>query len=391
MSRKRVLVYVQHLLGVGHLKRAATLAKALALSGLEVTLASGGFEVAGLSLEGVRMVQLPPVGAADLSFKVLVDGAGRPIDERWKAERRAALLATWHAAAPHALVVELFPFGRRPMRFELLPLLEAAHAAARRPLIISSVRDVLGGGQGKPQRQDEMLALLEQYFDHVLVHGDPALIPFERTFRHAGRIAERLHYTGYIVDGGRAQGRDARAGEGEVIVSAGGGAVGQRLLETAIRARALSALAERTWRVLAGVNVTPDEFDALARLGASIGEGRVRVERSRRDFTTLLANCALSISQCGYNTTMETLHAGARAVAVPFAGGAEVEQTLRARLLAERGLLELLEETALSPESLAAAADRAARRGPPAADLIDLGGASRSAELIGQWTSELDW
>lgn len=391
MSRKRVLVYVQHLLGIGHLKRAATLARALASKGLEVTLASGGFEVAGLALDGVRVAQLPPTGAADSSFKELVDAAGKPIDERWKTRRREALLATWRAAAPHVLVLELFPFGRRQMRFELLPLIEAARAAPRRPLIVSSVRDVLGGGQSNPQRQDEMLATLEQYFDHVLVHGDPALIPFERTFRHAGRIADRLHYTGYVVDGARAEGLDARAGEGEVIVSAGGGAVGQRLLEMAIRARPLSALADRTWRLLAGVNVEAAEFGALQKLAASIGDGRVLVERSRRDFTTLLANCALSISQCGYNTTMETLQAGARAVAVPFAGGSEVEQTLRARLFAERGLLEVLEEAALSPGTLAAAADRAARHERPAAKLVDLGGAARSAELIERWTSELDW
>ncbi len=389
MSRGRVLVYVQHLLGVGHLKRAAILARALAARGLEVTLASGGFEVAGLALDGVRLAQLPATGAADSSFKVLVDAAGKPIDERWKAERRDALLSTWHTAAPHALVIELFPFGRRQMRFELLPLLEAARAAPRRPLVVSSVRDVLGGGQSKPQRQDEMLAILEQYFDHVLVHGDPALIPFERTFRHAARIAERLHYTGYIVDDAPAQVPASRAGEGEVVVSAGGGAVGQRLLETAIRARPLSALADRTWRVLAGVNTASAEFDALVRLGALIGAGRVIVERSRRDFTTLLANCALSISQCGYNTTMETLQVGARAVAVPFAGGNEVEQTLRARLLAERGLLEVLEETALSPESLAAAADRAAGRSRPAANVVDLRGASRGAELLEQWIAEL--
>ena len=391
MSRRRALVYVQHLLGIGHLKRAVTLAKALASNGVEVTLVSGGFEVAGLAPEDLSVVQLPPAGAADSSFKVLLDAAGKPIDARWKSQRRDALLATWRSVAPHALVLELFPFGRRQMRFELLPLLEAARAAPQRPLIVSSVRDVLGGGQGNPQRQDEMLATFEQFFDHALVHGDPALIPFERTFRHAGRIAQRLHYTGYIVDSTRAPGRDARAGEGEVIVSAGGGAVGQRVLETAIRARPLSSLADRTWRVLAGVNVEPAGYAALEKLAASIGNGRVLIERSRRDFTTLLANCALSISQSGYNTTMETLQAGARAVAVPFAGGGEIEQTMRARLLAERGLIEVLEETALAPESLAAAADRAARRGRSSAKPVDLGGAERGAQLLGRWISELHW
>ena len=35
-----------------------------------------------------------------------------------------------------------------------------------------------------------MLELFERYFDHLLVHGDPALVPFDRTFVHAPRIAD---------------------------------------------------------------------------------------------------------------------------------------------------------------------------------------------------------
>ena len=390
-----MFVYVQHLLGIGHLKRAVTLARALAAAGLEVTLANGGFDVPGLTAQGVHTVQLPPAAAADLQFKHLVDEAGRPVDDAWKRRRREALLAAWRAAEPHALLIELFPFGRRQMRFELLPLLEAAARAEHRPVIVSSVRDVLGGGQRDPARQDEMLAMFERYFDHLLVHGDPAFIAFDRTFRHAGRIAGRLHYTGYVVETGAAPSRsgngDGRAGVDEIIVSAGGGAVGRRLLETAVRARPMTTVADRTWRVLAGVNAGTDEYAALAALAAALGEGRVFVERSREDFTQLLANCLLSVSQVGYNTIMETLQAGARAVAVPWAGGNETEQTLRARLLAERGLIEVLEEDALGPETLAAAIDRAALRPPRAGRAIDLGGARRSAALLAQWTAGLAW
>ena len=37
-----VLLYVQHLLGIGHVKRSLRVAKALAEEGIEVTLVSGG-------------------------------------------------------------------------------------------------------------------------------------------------------------------------------------------------------------------------------------------------------------------------------------------------------------------------------------------------------------
>ncbi len=383
MSRRRAFFYVQHLLGIGHLKRAVTLARAMAAAGLEVTLASGGAPVAELApageLHGVRVVQLPPASAADLSFKILVDGAGRPIDAQWQRMRSDALLAAWRAADPHVLVLELFPFGRRQMRFELLPLLDAATGASRRPAIACSVRDVLGA-QKSAERQEETLALVERYFDRVLVHGDPGVIAFERTFPGAVRIAGRIEYTGYVVEAAPAVRSDA--GKGEVIVSAGGGAVGAALLAAAIRAKPLTLLRERRWRVLAGNNLPGDDFRRLAELAA--GENGVELERSRPDFTRLLENCALSISQAGYNTLMETIRAGARAVVVPFAGGHESEQGLRARCFAERGLLEMVEESALTPATLAAAIDRAAHQiqRPPGG--INLEGAQRGAASIAQ-------
>ena len=208
MSTRSVFVYVQHLLGIGHLKRAATLARALAAEGMRVTLGSGGLPVPGMATAGVDYVQLPPARAADMGFKALLDVDGRAVDERWRQRRRAALLDAWAAADAQLLLLELFPFGRRQMRFELLPLLEAA--AARGQGIFCSVRDILGGLKSAA-RQEETLGLVERYFDGVLVHGDPAVVPFERTFPGAARIAGKISYTGYVVDRAAEIGREVPA------------------------------------------------------------------------------------------------------------------------------------------------------------------------------------
>ena len=370
---KRVFFHVQHLLGIGHLKRAATICRALAESGFEVTLASGGASVPGIVAPNVRLVQLPAMSAADVTFKNLLDDAGRPIDDAWKQQRSSRLLEAWRAARAEVLIIELFPFGRRQLRFELLPLLEAAGDA----LVVCSVRDLL---QSRRDREDEVVGVLDKYFDRVLVHGDPRIASFDRSFAAAARIAERISYTGYVVEGIAPGGG---AGRGEVLVSAGGGAVGQRLLETAVRARPLTRLRGQPWRVLTGVNAADADLKALRK----ISHDEIILERSRNDFTTLLRNCELSISQAGYNTVMETLQARARAVVVPFSLGSETEQGLRARLLAERGLIEVVEEKTLSPERLAAAVDRAAARPRPQRAAADLDGARRSAELIRAWTA----
>ena len=367
----KVFFYVQHLLGIGHLKRAATLARAMRAAGFEVTLASGG-----LPVEGIEVLQLPAASSPD--FKTLLGEHGRPVDDAWKERRRAALLGAFRASSPDVLVVELFPFGRRQMAFELIPLLEEAKKVSgpffrkkgRTPLIVCSVRDLL---QPNPAREDEALERFERYFDRLLVHGDPRIARFDASFSKAQRLEGKLHYTGYVVDEMVGSGD---AGKDEVLVSAGGGAVGRKLLETAVAARSLTSLRDRTWRVLAGVNAQD--------VGSLRTEG-VIVERARHDFTLRLRNCVLSVSQAGYNTVVETLQAGARALLVPFAGGGEMEQTLRARLLARRGLVQFVEEDRLTAEALAAAIDRAAAMPRPAPGAVDLGGARRSAELIREW------
>ena len=143
-----IFFYVQHLLGVGHLKRAATLAQALREAGFRVVLASGGAPVVSIPVE----VQLPPASAADLSFRALLDDQRRPIDDDWKRRRAAALLDAWRTSRANVLMVELFPFGRRQMRFELMPLIEDAQRISPRPLVVCSVRDLL---QPRPDRDAE--------------------------------------------------------------------------------------------------------------------------------------------------------------------------------------------------------------------------------------------
>jgi len=368
----RLLFWVQHLLGIGHLKRTATLARTLAAGGFDVTVVSGGQAVPGLDLGRAALVQLAPVRAADQSFKRLIGDDDVEIDDAWRAARRDALLGVLRRIRPDIVLTELFPFGRRQLRFELLPLLEEA---APRAAIACSVRDILVEPD-KPGRAAEMLALTKGWYDLVLVHGDPALIPFDRTFPLAGEIAERIRYTGYVVDPPPANA--GAAGRGEVVVSAGGGAISEPLLRAAMAARALTQLDGATWRLLAGPALSEESFRSLRR-DAPAG---VIVERARPDFAALLANCALSISQGGYNTVMDILAAGCRAVICPYAGGHETEQTLRARLLAEKGALHLVPEDALSPDTLARAVE-AALDGPGASAAgLDVGGAEASLRAL---------
>lgn len=382
MSR-RVFFYVQHLLGIGHLRRAATLARALSRGGFDVLLVSGGAPVPGLDTGGARFHQLPPVRARDEGLRELSRLDGRPLDEGFRAGRAAMLVELLRLEAPDILVTEQFPFGRTQLRFELMPLLGAAKDLPKPPRIVSSVRDVLRES-ASASRIAQTLATFDAFFDAVLVHADPRLVALDRSFAGWEQLRDRAHYTGYVVEREQApapQDTDARDPAAEVIVSVGGGAVGGPLLRAAIAARPLSSLADRRWRLLVGANLPEAERAALS---ASPG---IEIEPARADFTALLARSVLSISQAGYNTVVETLIYGDRAVLVPFSTPRETEQARRAGILAERGLVQAVTADGLDGQTLAAAVDRAmAGRSIRSFPRCDANGGAATASFLASLT-----
>lgn len=368
----RVMFYVQHLLGIGHVVRAARIARALASVGFDVDLVCGGPPIAGLDIGGARIVQLPVVTTGRDGFSQLVDGKGRPLDEAAKAKRCAAVLAHFDATTPDILLIEAFPFGRRQMRFELMPLLERARAAILPVLIASSVRDILQEDR-RTGRAEEYAGLVERWFDLVLVHGDPALAPFGVSYPLANRLAAKILYTGMVGPGETG----AADGQHDVIVSVGGGAVGHGLIRAALSARPFSRLSQANWLVVTGPNLPDDPARALQVLA---GEG-VTFARFLPDLPARLKLATLSISQAGYNTVADILTARCRAVLVPYASGGETEQTQRAALMQARGLAVAVAEDGLSAEKMARAID-AALDLPEARMEIDLDGARRTAEIL---------
>ncbi|MFO1145980.1 MAG: glycosyltransferase, partial [Rhodospirillales bacterium] len=353
------------------------LARGMAARGIDVCVVLGGREVPEVSFEGCARVLLPPVHAADATFKLLLDDDGNPIDDAWRDHRASRLMFEYQSLQPDVLMIELFPFGRRMFGFELLPLLTAARAEARPPHILCSLRDILVGKEN-PERDRKTIACARACFSHVLVHGDPRLVPIEASFPPMAAIADMLVYTGYVADGPAGNRYTASpAGDGEVIVSVGGGAVGLVLLRAALAARPLSRLADRPWRLITGPNLAAETFAELAW----VPPPGVIVERWRPDLPALLATCTLSVSQAGYNTVMDVLTAGARAVLVPFADAGESEQTLRAKVLAERGRVVMVDPAELSAEILAGAIDQALTLPVASVDINNLGIAT-TAEFV---------
>ena len=376
----RVMFWVQHLLGTGHLERVRRIAEALADRGANVHFVTGGIPIAGRMPRGVHIVQLPPIRVNDVSFKPLRDEFLQPIDDAFRQARLERVLHAFEEANPEVVVFETFPFGRRSLRFELFALLERIERTTPRPRLLSSVREILQLEEVSG-RDAEAWELADRWFDGILVHGDAAFARLEETSPYAARSRVPIHYTGFVTAPGTAPPRAPRDEQDEIVVSAGGGGTGTHVLEAAIRARKLSRWRELTWRVLVGPGVEEARFRELA----AHAEPGLVVERNRPDFPALLARARVSVSQAGYNTVMDVLRSGAPAVMVPFAGRRESEQRMRTERLARLGAIDLLDERDLSPAALAAAIERAAERGEGSVPAFDMDGAAASAALIADY------
>lgn len=342
---KRVFFYVQHLLGIGHLVRASRIAHAMSKAGLDVTVVTGGSIIEGFPGEGLRHVQLPVILASNSSFSGLADAQGNPVDEAFRKQRVERLLTAFEETDPDAVIIEAFPFGRRQMRFELLSLLAAIKAHPRRPLLYSSVRDILQENR-KAGRDEETAQLVEEHFDGVLVHGDENFVRLEDTFPLAERISSKIVYTGLVAPEPPQPSED----EFDVVISAGGGAVGAELIRASLDARALLR-DERRWCIITGPNLPQEEFARIAEHAPPT----VSLFRFRKDFPSLLMRAKLSISQAGYNTVCDLLRAPCDSILVPFASGGETEQTVRAEKLQALGFAKVVTENGLNGSSLSEA------------------------------------
>ena len=371
-ERPRLLLYCQHSVGLGHLVRSLALTEALA-ERFDVTLLSGGPLPEGVRAPaGVEVVQLPPLGMAS-DHRIISRDAGTSVEEAF-ALRRRALIDALHDRRPDVLVIELFPFGRRKFRIELLPLLDAATTAAHRPLVACSLRDILvDRGDEQEDFDEQACQTANRFFDCVLLHADERLNRLEDSFRPRTPLRVPVHYTGFVVPGAPPRRAERREG---VVVSAGGGIVGGPLFRAAVAAHDISG---GRMQIVAGPFLPDDEWAWLQRAAAR--RDGLEAVRSVDNLRDVLAGAAVSVSQAGYNTTFDLLRSGVSALVVPYAPPGEDEQTRRARSLEQLGALRVLDPADLGGETLAAAIDATAGFSPEGVDLRLEGGAASAAVL----------
>lgn len=371
MTRQLVLFYCQHLLGIGHISRSLAICQALT-DRFDVVFVQGGPDI-GRTINSAHFehVFLPPILMREHDSSLYDPSGAATLDQLW--ERRRTVLDPVLSRSFAAVVVELFPFGRNKFKPEILGMLGTVRRSNPNVRVYCSNRDIMVQKADQAHREEKIARLLKEHFDCVLVHSDPALITMEETFAATPRIQDMIEYTGYVAETPEAAAPGVR--ERSILVSLGGGAVGDELARACIGVA--EAFPDHEMRILTGPYTTPDARKAFA--AAAEGKGTVSIREFSENFSAELARAALSISLAGYNTLMDILATETPALVYPYM--ANLEQNMRARALEARGLLGVLYEEALRPERLTEAI-RVRLAAPRTAAKIDLSGAETTARII---------
>ena len=379
----KVVLYCQHVLGIGHFFRSMELCRAL--SGHEVIFLAGGARVDAPVPDHVRMVPLPGL-MMDSEFKRMYATDPEKTVDEVKAVRKQFLWDVMAKERPDVLIVELYPFGRKAFRFELDPVLTAIRDG-RLPScrVICSLRDILVEKTDVDAYEHRVVETLNRGFDALWIHADPRLVRLDETFSRVNAIAAPVVYTGFITP---KPPPDARArifgmlGMPEhtrlIVASAGGGKVGGPLLTAAAAAfRRLDGNARL--EIFTGPFMSAESVRGIAAVS---GEN-IHVSEFATDFLSFLAAADLSVSMAGYNTCMNVMAAGCPALFWPFSQNRE--QRLRAARLARFRGIRVLADSDLAPRRLAdlmAACLEEKRREATREPTIDLEGAQTSARWL---------
>jgi predicted glycosyltransferase len=386
-----VVLYCQHVLGIGHFCRSLELARAFRRHRL--LLVTGGPRVDVAMPEHVTEYRLPPL-EMDPGFTTLFPAERAESLAEVQKERRTRLFSLFARRSVDLFVVELYPFGRRQFGFELLPVLEGIRGGELGvPRVVCSLRDILVEKKNQETYESRVLDLLNRYFHALLVHADPSVVSLDETFRRGAEIEIPLAYTGFVTprppEGSRERLRrrlGLGSGDRLLVASVGGGRVGAPLLQAVLNAYGLMAR-RRHLSLFLFTGPYMDESDAasLAARGKSLPG--VQVERFTGEFLSFLAAADLSVSMAGYNTCMNLLAAEVPALVWPFAQNRE--QRLRAERLAGLGALRVLNDGDLEPGRLAVLMEEAmaSETGGPR-DAVNLDGAAESVRWLEAWCGE---
>lgn len=391
----RVLMYSPDSIGLGHMRRNATIAAELVRQapGASVALLVGSGAGAFFAVpKGIDTIKLPSVQkiAADTweprSLNLSVDHT---------CALRAGIICDVVATMrPHLLLVDHLPMG---VCGDLVPALDYIATSRFPTRVMLGLRDILDEptiirSRWASQGHYEFIA---RHYNAILIYGDPEVYPTADVYDLRTVLPHGVIYAGYVCDSTRVQ-QDVRADpestraleglaawqEGERIVIANGGGGHDAFPMLSLTMKSLRLLDDDpTLRsiVIAGPLMPAEDRAALEQLAR--GLKRTRLLAWTADCLDYLVRADVSLVMGGYNSALEALSTTSRVVMMPRKG-ASAEQSIRARMLAARGHVTCIDPATATPEALVTAIADAVRARPRQSGTAMFWGSTNAARAL---------
>ena len=368
MSREpsafRIAVFTHDAYGIGHVQRCLNIIKALAQRAPQAAIllitGSPPVDLFKSLPPNADYVKIPTIVTPD------AQGTKPPMLAIGFAElsllRRQLIQKAVLTFEPDVFLVDNFPLGSQR---ELLPILKELRSCSTR--VILGLRDIADPPEKikKDWSRDGIYEVLERYYDSILVYGMREVLDIEDAYALSKRLAAKVHYCGYVTSDAppsrtTEKVREELGFEGPfILATVGGGGDGFPLLQAFLQALPLISIPAI---VITGPLMSPSDRTRLQAMAS--GCAGVRVIEYVPDLPSYLTAAELVVSMAGYNTLAEILAQRCRAIVIPrtwYSGGhsnrerarVDLEQLVRAKALAQLGLVDLLEPMELSPERLA--------------------------------------
>lgn len=364
MNRKstaiRVLIYSQDGFGLGHLRRNLNIS-------LQIKKQCPSASILIIADSPVApFFKLPPkCDFIKLPTIVKVDTGvwrpnGLPISYKDLVKIRTDIIQNVALSfKPHIFLVDHMPHGALGELAEPLRALKHHYPETK---VALGLRDILGAQDVIHQmwKSEGAFEAAENYYDKIFVYGCPEVFDLLEEYRFPRPLQDRAKYCGYVArdESTRTNGKQKRRiwedffdnRKKMILVTGGGGADASYFMDKFLdAAELLRPHVEFNAVVSAGPFMHEKQFKYLHRKAINLP---VTVTRIGSDSIGLLKRADLVISMAGYNTISEIMRYRKNAIAVPRSGPS-AEQSMRTRLLSQRGLFTEIHPNKLTVENLA--------------------------------------
>jgi predicted glycosyltransferase len=390
---KKIMFYCQYLSGIGHLVRSTEIVRSL-VNYFQVYFINGGPAIAGFEMPSqVELIRLPALWLEEGKFTV---GESYQSIEEVKEIRKDLLISEFDRIKPDCLITEFFPFGRHKLFFELIPFIEHIKNTSPATKIISSLRDVIGK-ESEPEEEGIICNLMNRYFDLLLFHADAKFQSFAESFSRYRDIKSEVIHTGFVTQPSKIYVNDASQLWGDIypetakiLVSVGGGRIGYKLLETVIATSSILAKEiPHIIKIFTGPFMSGDNVKRLKEFASD--RSNIQIETYTCQLLAYMNTADISLSLSGYNTTMNILSTGVRAIVVPIGHEQQdKEQLVRTQKLENLGVVDCILPESLTASHLAEKIIAGLNKNKPLDEFtFDLNGAEKTAIFLRNYLSRI--